>query len=458
VQAARSDAIFGTGRSDYPNQVNNVLGFPFIFRGALDVRARAINMEMKMAATRALAALAREDVPDSVIRAYGLSSLRFGREYIIPKPLDPRVMMWIAPAVARAAMESGVARRTIDLDEYLDQLAARLGASSQIMRVMELKAQKAPKRIVFAEGEHPSIVRAAHAVAAQGIGTPILLGRPEQVQETIAELGIEYAPEVIDPSHSEARERYAELFHTARRRKGITLASALELMRQPNFYGPMMVKSGEADTYISGLTYNYPAVLRPALQTVGARRGRWVSGVYVMLVRDRVYLFTDATVIIEPTAEQLAAIALNAAELAERLGLEPRIAMLSFSNFGGTPHPESEKVKEAVALVQAARPDLPIDGEMQADVAVTPDLMASSFGFSKVQDPNILVFPNLSAANTAYKLLSKLGDAVAIGPILVGMNEPVHVLATGDDVRDIVNMATIAVVDAQAFNHDGGAE
>ncbi len=458
VQAARSDVIFGTGRSDYPNQVNNVLGFPFIFRGALDVRARAINMEMKMAATRALAALAREDVPDSVTRAYGVSSIRFGREYIIPKPLDPRVLMWVAPAVAKAAMESGVARTTIDLESYLDQLAARQGARTQLMRVLETKAQRAPKRLVFAEGEEPKIVRAAQAIETQGIATPILLGRPDQVQAVVRELGLVYTPTVIDPATAPQRDCYAERFHAARRRKGVTLALANDLMRQPTYFGPMMVQAGDADTYMSGLTYNYPDVLRPALQCVGAMPNRWVSGVYVMLIQDKVYLFTDATVIIEPTAEQLAAIALNAAELAERLGLEPRIAMLSFSNFGSTPHPEAQRVQEATALVQQARPDLPIDGEMQADVAVSPELMQRSFAFSKVKDPNILVFPSLGAANTAYKLMSQLGGAVAIGPILVGMNAPVHVIAGEADVRDIVNMATLAVVDTQAYdrslNHD----
>ena len=451
AQAARNDIIFGTGRSDYPNQVNNVLGFPFIFRGALDVRASTINMEMKMAATRALAALTREDVPDSVINAYGLSALRFGREYIIPKPVDPRVLMWVAPAVARAAMESGVARKPIDLDAYLDQLAARLGMRTQVMRIMEHKAQQQPKSVVFAEGESPKIVRAAHAVASQGIAQPILLGRPEQIAATVRELALDYSPIVIDPAQSEARAAYAERFYTARSRKGVTQALANDLMRQPNYFGPMMVQAGDADTFISGLTYNYPEVLRPALQCVGAKPGRWVSGVYVMLVQDRVYFFTDATVIIEPTAEQLAAIALNAAELAVRFGQEPRIAMLSSSNFGSTPHAEAERVRKATEIVHRLRPDLPIDGEMQADVAVVPELMARNFAFSNVKDPNILVFPNLASANTAYKLLSHLGGAVAIGPVLVGMNEPVHVLATGADERDIINMTTLAVVDAQSF-------
>ena len=453
AQAARSDIIFGTGRSDYPNQVNNVLGFPFIFRGALDVRARAINMEMKMAATLALAQLAREDVPDSVIRAYGLSSLRFGREYIIPKPLDPRVMMRVAPAVARAAMESGVARRPIDLDAYLDELAGRLGHSQQLMRTLEHKAQRDPKRLVFAEGEEPKIIRAAHSLQLQGIAQPVLLGNAEKVAAAVRELGIDYQPEVVDPGSSSKREDYAQKFNAARQRKGVTLASANDLLRQPNFFGPMMVQCGDADTFISGLTYNYPEVLRPALQCVGAQKDRFVSGVYVMLVQGRIYFFTDATVIIQPTAEQLAAIALNAADLAQRLDVQPRIAMLSFSNFGSTPHAEATLVQRATALVQQARPDLMVDGEMQADVAVVPELMQRNFGFSKVADPNILVFPNLSAANTAYKLLSRLGGAVAIGPILVGMQQPVHVLATGADVRDIMNMATLAVVDAQAFTN-----
>ncbi len=452
AQAARTDIIFGTGRSDYPNQVNNVLGFPFIFRGALDVRASTINMEMKMAATHALAALAREDVPDSVINAYGLSSLRFGREYIIPKPVDPRVLMWVAPAVARAAMQSGVARKPIDLDAYLDELAGRLGVRTQVMRVMEHKAQQQPKRVVFAEGERPKIVRAAYSVASQGIALPILLGRPAVIAERVRELGLDYAPTVIEPATADARAAYAERFYQSRSRKGVTLALANDLMRQPNYFGPMMVKAGDADTFISGLTYNYPEVLRPALQVVGAKPGRWVSSVYVMLVQDRVYFFTDASVIIEPTAEQLAAIALNAAELAIRFGQEPRIAMLSFSNFGSTPHAESERVRKATELVRQARPDLSIDGEMQADVAVVPELMARNFAFSNVKDPNILVFPNLAAANTAYKLMSHLGGAVAIGPVLVGMNEPLHVLATGADERDIVNMATLAVVDAQNFD------
>lgn len=449
AQAVRSDIIFGTGRSDYPNQVNNVLGFPFIFRGALDVRARSINMEMKIAAANALAALAKEDVPDSVIRAYGLDTLRFSREYIIPKPLDPRVLMWVAPAVAEAAIQSGVARRTIDPAAYMDQLAARMGKSVQVMRTMELKAQQAPKRVVYAEGEQPKIIRAAYAVAAQGIATPILLGNPDVIAAQCAGLGLDFKPTVIYPSQSPTRQEYAEVFYERRQRRGVTRTLARDIMRQANYFGPMMVEVGDADAFISGLTYNYPDVLRPALQVVGAQPERSVSGVYLMLVQDRVYFFTDATVVIEPDADQLAAIALNAADLARQFDVTPRIAMLSFSNFGSVPHPQSSKVQEATRKVQELRPDLHVDGEMQADVAVVPELMKLHYPFSQVEDANVLVFPELTSANTAYKLLSRLGGAEAIGPILVGMRKPIHVLATGADVRDIVNMTILAVVDAQ---------
>ena len=449
AQAARSDIIFGTGRSDYPNQVNNVLGFPFIFRGALDVRATAINEEMKLAAVHALARLAKEEVPEDVRRAYGLESLRFGREYIIPKPLDPRVLMWVAPAVARAGMESGVARINIDLNTYMDQLAGRQGKGVQIMRNLEQKARQDPKRIVFADGDHPKIVRAAYAVQSQGIATPVLLGDPRLVAEQINELGLDFAPEVIRPALADEREHYAQEFYERRQRVGITQTRARELMRQTNYFGSMMVQQGDADAFISGLTYNYPEVVRPALQVIGAQSGRWVSGVYLMLVQERLFFFTDATVIIDPDAEQLAAIAMNAADFAENFNIEPRVAMLSFSNFGSVRHAEAEKVKEATRLVKELRPDLQIDGEMQADVAVVPELMQRHYAFSQVKDANVLVFPQLAAANTAYKLMARLGGAEAIGPILVGMNKPVHVLETGADVRDIVNVAIMAVVDAQ---------
>jgi malate dehydrogenase (oxaloacetate-decarboxylating)(NADP+) len=449
VQAARNDAIFGTGRSDYPNQVNNVLGFPFIFRGALDVRARKINMEMKLAATKALAALAKEDVPDSVIRAYGLSELHFSREYILPKPLDPRVMMWIAPAVAKAAIESGVARRSLDLDAYLERLAARQGQGAQTMYLLETQARKAPKRVVYGEGREPRVLRAAHEAQLHGIAHPILLGHVEEIHRQLEEIGLHWEPEIIDPVSAPKQAEYAEHFYAKRQRRGVTLSRARELMRQKMYFGPMMVECGDADAFLAGLAYNYPDVLRPALQCVGAQQGRWVSGVYMMLAQDRKIFFTDATVLIDPTAEQLAAIALNAADLAERFGLTPRIAMLSFSNFGSTPHPQQEKVQRATELVRQQRPDLEIDGEMQADVAVSPELMQRHYPFSRVQNANVLVFPDLSAANAAYKLLRELGGAEAIGPILVGMQKPIQVLATGAEVRDIFNMTTLAVIEAQ---------
>ena len=455
VSARQDTVIMGTGRSDFPNQVNNVLGFPFIFRGALDVRAKAINMEMKLAAARALADLAKEDVPDSVLKAYGLDTLRFGPEYIIPKPLDSRVLMWVAPAVAKAAMETGVARRAIDLDRYLDELALRIGKGVHVMRTQQSKARKSPKRLVFGEGEHPKIIRAAYAVESEGIGSPVLLGNPDVIRIRCEELGLDYRPTVVNPHQDPMYRDYASAFYQERQRKGVTLARANELMRQANYFGPAMVLHGHAGAFISGLTYNYPDVLRPALQLVGTAPERGVlSGVYLMIVRDRIYFFSDATVNIDPDAETLAAIAINAADVARQFDVEPRVAMLSFSNFGSTRHPQVEKVQRATELVKRQQPSLQIDGEMQADVAVVPDLMRRHYPFSAIEDANVLVFPELASANTAYKLLSRLGGAEAIGPILVGMGKPIHVLETGAEVVDIVNVAILAVVDAQ-FQEEG---
>ena len=450
AKEARPDAIVATGRSDYPNQVNNVLGFPFIFRGALDVRARAINDEMKLAAARALAALAREDVPDSVLKAYGLESLRFGPDYIIPKPLDPRVMLWEAPAVAQAAMETGVARIRIDLEEYRERLAARLGKGTQVMRFIINKAKAAPKRIAFGEGEEPKILRAAALVQEEGIGQPILIGRPEVIRQRMEELGLRCSPQVVYPPTFPRLEEYARRLFEKRQRKGVTLALARTLLVEPNYFGPMMVEMGDADAFISGLTYDYPAVIRPALQVVGVREGvRKVAGLYIMIVKEKVYFFTDATVNIEPAAEDLAEIAIMAADFARRFDIEPRVAMLSFSNFGSTRHPLSEKVRQAVEIVHQRRPDILIDGEMQADTAVVPEIIEERYPFSRVKDANVLVFPDLEAANVAYKLLQRLGNAQAIGPILLGMGKPVHVLQTGDEVQDIVFIAAIAALDAQ---------
>ncbi len=451
ARAARPDALVATGRSDYPNQVNNVLGFPFIFRGALDVRARAINDEMKMAAAQALAALAHEDVPESVLRAYGLDALSFGPDYLIPKALDPRVLLWEAPAVAKAAMDSGVARRKVDLTEYVAELAFKQNKGMQVRSFIINKAKADPRRVVYGEGEEPSIIRAAEVVENEGIGQPILLGRPDVIAQRVAELGLRFTPQVIDPSNSEWRKAYAEQYFILRQRKGLTLTRAQQEVLNPNVFGPMMVHSGEADAFLSGLTYDYPDVIRPALQIFHTRPGtRRASGVYLMIVRNKVFLFTDATVNIDPNAEDLAEIAILAADFARQLTISPRVAMLSFSNFGSTPHPLSSKVRQAVEIVQIRRPDIAIEGEVQADVAVMPELMESRYPFSKIQDANVLVFPNLEAANIAYKLLARLGGALAIGPILLGVNGPVHVLQTGDDVDAIVAMTAVAVMDAQS--------
>ncbi len=452
AKAARPDAIVATGRSDYPNQINNVLGFPFIFRGALDVRAKAINEEMKIAAARTLAALTKEDVPDSVLKAYGLESLCFGPDYIVPKPIDPRVLLWEAPAVAQAAMESGVARKTLDLAKYREQLEARLGRGRELMRAIITKAKTNPKRIVFGEGEEPKVIRAAMQVQDEGIGYPILLGRRDIITQKIRELALSFQPTIISPTENPPNlERYIEAYYKLRERKGITRERATRLMTGRNHYGPMMVRLGDADAYISGLNFNYPEVIRPALQIVKTRAGvNKVAGMYIVITQaQRVFFFTDATVNIDPTAEDLAEIAILAAEAAKKFDIEPRVAMLSFSNFGSVTHPFADKVRRAVELVRARRPDLPVDGEMQADTAVVAKILEERYPFACVRDPNILVFPNLESANIAYKLLHHLGDAQLIGPILLGMGKAIHVLQQGDEVKDIVNMAAIAVVDAQ---------
>jgi malate dehydrogenase (oxaloacetate-decarboxylating)(NADP+) len=456
ARETRPDAIVATGRSDYPNQINNVLGFPFIFRGALDVHARAINEEMKVAATHALADLAKQDVPDGVLRAYGLTSLKFGVDYIIPKPFDPRVLLWEAPAVAKAAMETGVARRNIDLDEYRKQLAFRQGVGEQVRYFImnKAKASQPKKRIVFAEGEETKVIRASAQIADEGIGVPVLVGRPDVVSAKIELLGLHCCPEVVDPQNFDRNQEYAQAYYTLRQRKGVTIMDARKFVMEPNIFGPMMVKMGDADAFISGLTYDYPEVIRPALQIhhthPGARRA---AGVYIIVVNGRTYLFTDATVNIDPNAEDLAEIACLSADFARQLGLEPRVALLSFSNFGSTPHPLSDKVRRAVEIIKGKCPDFVVEGEMQADTAVVPELIEDRYPFSQVKDANVLVFPSLEAANIAYKLLARLGNAEAIGPILLGMGAPVHVMQTGDEVRDIVNIAAVAVMDA--MNRDG---
>jgi len=451
AKEARKDVIIATGRSDYMNQINNVLGFPFIFRGALDVRAKAINEEMKFAASKALAALAKEDVPDSVIRAYGGESIKFGREYIIPKPLDPRVLLWEAPAVAEAAMKTGVARKPIDINEYRQQLAYRQGRGEQVRYFFQNKARSSGgmKRIAFAEGEEQKIIRAAYQIKEEGIATPVLIGRQSVIDEQLNNLGLEYRPQVVDPDEFGKLESYTKAYYELRQRKGVSIADVSKFVRDPNILGSLMVKLGGADAFISGLTYDYPEVIRPSLQIHHTAKGAArAAGVYIMIVEDRVYLFTDATVNIEPTAEDLAEIASLAADFAKRLEIDPRVAFLSFSNFGSTPHPLSDKVRRAVELTKSRRPDLLVDGEMQADSAVVVDIIENRYPFSAVKDANVLVFPSLESANIAYKLLARLGKAKAIGPILLGMGAPVHVLQTGDDVNAIVQIASVAVMDA----------
>jgi malate dehydrogenase (oxaloacetate-decarboxylating)(NADP+) len=451
ARAARPDAVIATGRSDHPNQVNNVLGFPFVFRGALDVRARSINDEMKIAAAVALRDLAREEVPAAVLTAYGLERLTFGRDYVIPKPLDSRVPLRVAPAVAQAAVDTGVARAVIAPAEYREQLARRFAPGRGLLRSVITRARNSPRRVVFSEGEEPRIIRAAEAVAREGIGFPILLGPADAVRDQMATMKVDASRiEVVDPATSDDHDRYAEIFSARRRRKGVTRREAGPLMAQPNYFGAMMVSEGDADAFVAGVSYHYPDVVRPALQVVGPAPGvTRVAGMHVMLISGRPYVLADTTVNVDPSAEELAVITSMVAEEAAELGLEPRVALLSFSNFGSTRHPRAAKVAEAAALVQARHPGLQVDGEVMADVALRRELRAE-YPFTLLRgDANVLVFPSLEAANTAYKLLQHLGGATTVGPILVGMARSMHVLARGADVSDIVNITAVAVVDAQ---------
>ncbi len=450
--AARKDVIMATGRSDYPNQVNNVLGFPFIFRGALDVQATAINDEMKLAAAYALAEIARQDVPDAVRRVYQNERLEFGPGYILPKPFDSRVLETVPVAVARAAMESGVAQKKIDLEEYRESLASRLGKAQEVARVMIQRARQAPKRIVFPEGETEKILRAAQILADEKIAHPILLGDHERILALARKLGLQNSSwETLDPSGSPAAADYARELHSLRHRKGMTMDEAAAMLRDPIAFGAMMVRRGDADGMVAGITRHYPETIRPALQIINLRPGvNRVSGLYALIINRKIYLLADTTVNIEPSAEDLAEITLLAAERARRFGVEPRAALLSFSNFGSVRHPLSEKVRRAVEILHERAPELIVDGEMQADTALNPDLIERFFSFSRLRsEANILIFPCLEAANIAYKLLTRLAGAEAIGPILMGLSRPVAVLQKGFDVQDVVTMATIAVLDAQ---------
>lgn len=448
----RDDLVMATGRSDFPNQVNNVLGFPFIFRGALDVRATAINEEMKMAATMALARLAKEKVPEMVIKAYGGEEFSFGKTYIIPKPFDPRVLWYVAPAVAKAAIETGVAKITdVNWAAYEEQLKERLGLSKEVVRVMVHKAMKKPGRVVYPEGEAENIIRAAHTVYNDGIAQPILVGNENIIKSEIQRIGFDLSEFIIkDPSTCKKCEDYAQAFFKKRQRKGATLYDSRELMKKANYYGSMMLESGDADALISGYTTNYPNTIRPALQCIGVKEGfNIVAGLYIVVAKKDTYFFADCTVNVNPSADQLAEIAIMTADTVKEFDITPKVAMLSFSNFGSAPYPESIKVAQATKMVKQLRPDIMIDGEMQADTATVPDLLVTTFSFTTLKEkPNVLIFPSLDAGNIAYKLMARIGQATVIGPVLMGMKKPVHVLQREATVDDIINMTAIAVVDA----------
>lgn len=451
---ARSDVIMATGRSDYPNQVNNVLGFPFIFRGALDVRASVINEEMKIAASHALADLTKEDVPDSVLRAYGGKRIEFGRDYIIPKPFDPRVLLWEAPAVAKAAMETGVARNPIkEMEGYIDQLEARLGKSREVMRFFIHEAQHNPKQVVFPEGNEDTILRATQIIVDDKIAKPILIGNRTEINKKIEELGLELdGINIISPAESVKFNEYVNKFYSLRQRKGLTKFAAERLMRtNRNIFGMTMVSEGDADCLISGITQSYPDTVKPALQIIGKEEGvSTIAGLYMMVFKNQNVFIADATINIEPTSEELAAIALLTAEKVKELNIVPRVAMLSFSNFGSTRHPLTHKVKKAVDIIKRVAPELNVDGEIMADTAVNEDILKEFFPFSTLKESaNVLICPDLTSANIAYKLLIHLGGAVAIGPILLGIKKPVYLLGPGNTVNDIVNITAMAVVEAQ---------
>jgi len=456
---ARPDVVMATGRSDYPNQVNNVLGFPFIFRGALDVMATAINDEMKLAASHALAELAKEDVPDAVIKAYSGEKIKFGRTYIIPKPFDPRVLLWVAPAVAAAAMKTGVARKPIDnMETYRDSLESRFGRAKEIMRVIIHKAQREPKRIVFPEGMEEKILRASQIIVDEKIAEPVLIGDREIIRERIKMLDLDLNDvEIVDPEHSQKFDTYSSKYYDMRKRKGVTQVDARRLVRRPINYGMMMVHTGDADGLVSGLTQHYPETIRPALQVIRPREGlTTVAGLYMLVFKNDVRFITDATVNFDPTAEQLADIAILAAEKVRSFDIEPRIAMLSFSNFGSTQHPLAQKMARAAELVKKRMPELMVDGEVMADTAVVPEIVESLYPFSTLtKSANLLVCPNLESANIATKLLARLGGAESVGPILLGMRKPVYLLIPGNEVADIVNLAAMAVRDAQDISNGG---
>ncbi len=455
--SARNDIIMATGRSDFPNQVNNVLGFPYIFRGALDVRATQINEAMKLAAVKALAALAQSAVPDIVNLAYNAKTISFGADYIIPKPLDPRLLSTITPAVAKAAIESGVAQKLIhDWEAYANDLNRRLGLDNQVIRVLGSKARRDPRRIVFADADNVKILKAAQIVIDEGIGYPILLGDENKIK-TIAQsngIDLEGLP-IFDPrsdAMEDKRNQYAELFFKKRQRKGFNAYESKKIMKDRNYFGCMMVETGDADAMISGLSKNYPDTIRPAIQCIGMEEGtNRIAGMYLMLTKKGPLFLADTTVNFHPTAQELAEITLLVAKEIRHFNIIPRIAMLSYSNFGSSNSEEARLVADAKNIVKQKLPHLIIDGEMQASVAFNNELLKENYPFSELvdKDVNTLIFPNLASGNIAYNLLKELGAADAIGPILLGLKKPVHILQLGSSVRSIVNMATIAVIDAQ---------
>lgn len=454
---ARKDVIMATGRSDYPNQVNNVLGFPYIFRGALDVRATQINEAMKVAAVKALAKLAKLPVPDMVTMAYNEKNIVFGPSYIIPKPLDMRLLTSIAPAVAKAAMESGVARQPItDWEKYSAELNDRLGIGNHLLRMLGSKARKNPKKVVFAEAENIKVLKTAQMAQDEGIAFPVLLGDSERIAEIAAAGGIDIAGiPIIDPKSNEAHEKrveYGELFFAKRQRRGYNLYEAKKIMRDRNYFGCMMVETGEADAMISGLTKNYPDTIRPALQVIGMESGsKRVAGMYIMMTKKGPLFLADTTINFNPSAEELADIAMMVAREVRNFGITPCVALLSYSNFGSSSAAEAKLVAHAREIVKETEPDLIIDGEMQANVAFNKEILKDNYPFSELvdRDVNVLIFPNLAAGNVTYNLLQEIGGADAIGPVLLGLNKPVHILQLGSNVQSIYNMVLIAVVDAQ---------
>lgn len=455
--AARKDIIMATGRSDHPNQVNNVLGFPFIFRGALDVRATCINEEMKLAAVKALAELAKESVPDTVNLAYHTKNLSFGRDYIIPKPLDSRLIYTVAPAVAKAAMDSGVAQKPIqDWDAYKAELKKRLGLDNELMRKVTNKAKQDPKRVVFADAENYKILKAAQEVKEEGIAIPILLGDKEQIAKISKENHLDLGNiQIIDPKSKEEEGRrndFSAAYFEMRKRKGLTYLDAQSAIRTHNYFGVMMVEKGMADVFISGLTRKYPTTIRPALEIIGRQKGvRIVAGMYIMMTPKGPYFLADTTVNINPTAQDLVDITLLTANTVKEFNIIPKIAMLSYSNFGSTPNEETKRVQDAVKILHEQHPDLIVDGDFQANFAINPEMRNELFPFSKLgnQEANTLIFPNLAAGNIVYKLMQELGEMEAIGPLVMGLKKSVHILQLSSSVREIVDMVTIGVVDAQ---------